>query len=119
MIDPRPFVDNAREILADADIPQESRASLWDLFFHARDSRDLAEKTANFGAPLQVKRDLVIAKRFTDPDYRESQDMPEPVKNVVRAIAKLRTIDPNALALVEKHKDVAKTLIDIATKSLK
>jgi hypothetical protein len=62
-IDPR-LIDHAKRILVEADIPQESRARLWDEYHDAGTAQELATRIANFGTPktrgmLDVKSDFL------------------------------------------------------------
>jgi hypothetical protein len=106
MIDPR-LVDHAKSILENADIPLESKSTLWEHFHSVRSSSELASKLASFSVDDAVKQALVNAKKLNDPER-------EPTNPVVDGLSRLKKLDPEVLDLSEKHPSIIRSLIDVA-----
>ena len=111
-IDPR-LIDHAKTILEQADIPQESKAALWDHYHSTSHSSELARRIATFNAPDHIKHALVAAKHISD---RDNQPLPEPEATVVRVLHTLHRIDAKILETAEAHPRILTALITAALK---
>ncbi|HXA78723.1 MAG TPA: hypothetical protein VNV41_16430 [Candidatus Acidoferrales bacterium] len=109
MLDDR-LVNHPKLILLNAPLDDGARADLYDHFYDAKSSAELAQRLNGVNAPDEVKQQLFDAKKLSDA-------VVSPVDAVTAAISKITTIDPQVLELAESHPAVTKALLDSATKA--
>ena len=94
----------------DQSLDDPTRADIFDAVMAAKDSKELAQNLAPFSLSNETRSQLLATK--TSP----VDDANDDVSKTVRALAKLREIDPNLLKRAETYKVAAKPLIDAALK---
>jgi hypothetical protein len=102
MIDSR-LHDHAKDMLSNAPLTDDEKASAWDHFHDARDSTDLTGRLANVSMPEEIRASLIAAKQLSEPE-------PTPMDRVTAAINHLSKLDKNVLDIAENHPRVLQTL---------
>jgi hypothetical protein len=101
-----PYIDPAEPILRqDTSLDDNTRAEAWSAFHQSKNAAELLRHLGVLQIPDSTKRSLIDAKSITD-------STPTPVDKAADALRELAEMDPNTLSLAEKHKSIAKALID-------
>ena len=107
----QPYLDHAYGILAaDPTIDQETRAMGWDAYYSASTPEQLVRNLSSLEIPDTTRQKLLAAKQVTAPTQSNAE-------KVANALHQMSQIDPALLDLAEKHKHVAKMMIDAAVKN--
>jgi hypothetical protein len=106
-----PYLDHAHAILAaDPTLDQETRANAWDAYHNSRSLEDLVRNLSPLEIPDTTRQTLLVAKQVTAPTQSNAE-------KVANALHQMSQIDPALLDMAEKHKHVAKMMIDAAVKN--
>jgi hypothetical protein len=101
MLDPRPFVDNAKNILAsEPSLDNHERAALWERFHDSKTAQDLAARLSDLDVPNHIVESLIAAKKLQEPEAPATADAPK--NPTIDALEHMQKISPAVLALAEK-----------------
>jgi hypothetical protein len=104
-----PYQDPAESILrGEPTINDEQRANLFDIFHSTKDEGELARRLQPLAVPDDFKKQLYDAKQGG------AITKGEPLDKVTEAINRMKTIDPQVLAMAEAHPNVLKALTGAA-----
>jgi hypothetical protein len=103
-----PAHDPAPAILQnDHTMTDEGRATAWDMFHHAKDHLELAQRIQHVDMSNETRHALWLAKRATAPEV-------DPVAKTRKAIESVSQMDPATLSTAESHPEVLKILAGAA-----
>lgn len=107
-----PYQDASEHLIENhgGDLTQDQKASLWDDYHAAKTPAELVQRLQNHNVPNQLKHELLQAKQITAP-------VPSLADKVTDAIHRMSRLDPETLAVAEKHPTIAKAFLDAATKN--
>jgi hypothetical protein len=108
---PNPFDPSPAEAILRGEpaIDDDQRESLFDAFHQTASADELAQYLAPQDLPLNFKQKFHAAKVQATPPVSS-------VDKVELALAKLKSMDPQILAMAESHPKVAGMLVKAATK---
>lgn len=105
-----PYADHAEKILAaDPTLDDATRSTLWDSYHSTVDPNELASQMRDVIAPEDTKNKLILAKQTTSP-------VPTRVEKLTSALTTMSRVDPKTLQIAQQHPNVAKALIEAATR---
>lgn len=105
-----PTGDHAEKILrADTTLDDETRATAWDVYHTSATPQELVRNLSSISIPNSTKYALLSAKSVTAPTQSNAE-------KVANALHQMSQIDPALLDMAEKHKHVAKMMIDAAVR---
>jgi hypothetical protein len=104
------LVERAEPILRAAEgIDDSQRADLFDHYYDAKSSAELASRLNGIPVSEDLKQELIAAKRLSEPE-------PTVMDKTVSAINRLASIPQSVLDIAEKHPVVFKTMTDEITR---
>jgi hypothetical protein len=104
-VDPR-LIDHAKNILQAVAIDSVAASSAWDLFYDAKSAHELATRLQPLALPDDINRQLIEAKKLSDPGKGPMD----------RVFDRMMNLSPATLDLAERHPTILRILTDAATR---
>ena len=100
------LVDHAKNILQAAPLDDETKATLYDHFYDAKSSTELAGKLNGIPVSEELKHQLFTAKKLNDPE-------PTHFDKVTAAITRMNQMPKATLDFVERFPNVLRAFTSV------
>src|ERR1035441_10346449 len=100
------LVDHAKNILQAAPLDDETKATLYDHFYDAKSSTELAGKLNGILVSDALKHQLFTAKKLNDPE-------PTHTDNMIAAITRMNQMPKATLDFVERFPNVLRAFTSV------